>query len=55
MLVLKFGGTSVADADRLRQVKAIITDVYSPQNGLIVIVSTFDVAQKLKLYCIAFN
>jgi aspartokinase/homoserine dehydrogenase 1 len=41
MLVLKFGGSSVANADIIKQVKAIISKLYSPESGLIVVVSAF--------------
>ena len=41
MLVLKFGGTSVASADRLRQVMQIINDIYDANDGLLVVVSAF--------------
>lgn len=30
LIVQKFGGTSVADADRIRNVAAIITETYPP-------------------------
>jgi aspartate kinase len=39
LIVQKFGGTSVADADRVRNVARIVTDTYKAGNSLVVIVS----------------
>lgn len=39
LIVQKFGGTSVADADRVRNVAKIVTDTYKAGNSLVVIVS----------------
>lgn len=39
LIVQKFGGTSVADAQRLRNVAGIVTDAYKAGNSLVVIVS----------------
>jgi len=41
MLVLKFGGTSVANAENLNQVKGIIEQTYTDNTALIVVVSAF--------------
>ncbi|MDC0074945.1 aspartate kinase [Alphaproteobacteria bacterium] len=38
-LVLKFGGTSVADIDRIKNVAKIVSDLYSSQNELVIVVS----------------
>lgn len=39
LIVQKFGGSSVADADRLRNVAQIITDTYKEGNDVVVVVS----------------
>jgi aspartate kinase len=39
LIVQKFGGTSVADADRVRNVARIVTDTYKKGNSLVVVVS----------------
>lgn len=39
LIVQKFGGTSVADADRVRNVARIVTDTYKKGNNLVVVVS----------------
>jgi len=41
MLVLKFGGTSVLNSERLKQVKSIINDSFTANGGHIVVVSAF--------------
>ena len=41
MRVLKFGGTSVANADRLKVVASIVTEKYASHKGICVIVSAF--------------
>ena len=39
LIVQKFGGTSVADANRIRRVAEIITDTYKKGNKVIAVVS----------------
>ena len=39
LIVQKFGGTSVANADRLRNVAQIITEKYKQGNDMVVVVS----------------
>ena len=39
IIVQKFGGSSVADAERLRHVAKIVTDTYSAGNSVVVVVS----------------
>lgn len=39
LIVQKFGGTSVADADRVRNVAKIITDTYKAGNSVVAVVS----------------
>src|SRR5699024_3377205 len=39
MIVQKFGGTSVRDAERLRNVAEIVTDTYQQGNDVVVVVS----------------
>ncbi|MDE5852485.1 MAG: aspartate kinase [Oscillospiraceae bacterium] len=39
LIVQKFGGTSVANADRLRNVARIVTDTYKKGNSVVVVVS----------------
>jgi len=39
LIVQKFGGTSVKDAERLRNVASIVTDIYKKGNDVIVVVS----------------
>ncbi|MBQ2861744.1 MAG: aspartate kinase, partial [Oscillospiraceae bacterium] len=39
IIVQKFGGSSVADAERLRRVAKIITDTYSAGNSVVAVVS----------------
>jgi len=39
LIVQKFGGTSVADADRIRNVAKIITDTYKAGNNVVAVVS----------------
>ena len=39
LIVQKFGGTSVADAERLRNVARIITDTYQKGNGVVAVLS----------------
>ena len=39
LIVQKFGGTSVADAERVRNVARIVTDAYKEGNSLVVVVS----------------
>ena len=39
LIVQKFGGTSVADADRLRNVARIITDTYQKGNSVVAVLS----------------
>lgn len=41
MLVLKFGGTSVQNSERLKQVKAIISSSYVNKIGHVIVVSAF--------------
>ncbi len=53
MIVQKFGGSSVANADRLRNVAGIITDTYKAGNDVVVVVSaqgdtTDDLIEKAK-------
>lgn len=53
LIVQKFGGSSVADASRLRRVAGIITDTYKAGNSVIVVVSaqgdtTDDLIEKAK-------
>lgn len=39
LIVQKFGGTSVANTERLKNVAKIVTDTYKAGNGVIVVVS----------------
>ena len=39
LIVQKFGGTSVADAERIRNVARIITDTYDKGNSVVVVLS----------------
>ena len=39
LIVQKFGGTSVKDAERLRNVAGIVTDTYKQGNQVVVVVS----------------
>lgn len=39
LIVMKFGGSSVADADRVRNVARIVTDSYKKGNDVVVVVS----------------
>ena len=39
LIVQKFGGTSVKDADRIRNVASIVTDTYKKGNSVVVVVS----------------
>lgn len=39
LIVQKFGGTSVADTDRLRNVAKIITDTYKAGNQVVAVLS----------------
>ena len=39
LIVQKFGGSSVADADRLRNVARIITDTYRRGNSVVAVLS----------------
>ena len=39
LIVQKFGGTSVADAQRLRNVARIITDTYKQGNSVVAVLS----------------
>ena len=39
LIVQKFGGTSVRDAERLRNVAEIVTDTYQQGNDVVVVVS----------------
>ena len=39
LIVMKFGGTSVKDAERLRNVAGIVTDSYKQGNSVVVVVS----------------
>ena len=53
LIVQKFGGSSVANAERLRNVAGIITDTYKAGNDVVVIVSaqgdtTDDLIEKAK-------
>lgn len=53
LIVQKFGGSSVADVERLRRVAGIVTDTYKAGNGVIVVVSaqgdtTDDLIEKAK-------
>lgn len=53
LIVQKFGGSSVADADRVRNVASIITDTYKAGNDVVVVVSaqgdtTDDLIEKAK-------
>ena len=53
LIVQKFGGSSVADAEKLRRVAGIITDTYKEGNDVIVVVSaqgdtTDDLIEKAK-------
>lgn len=53
LIVQKFGGSSVADADRVRNVARIVTDTYKAGNDVVVVVSaqgdtTDDLIEKAK-------
>ena len=53
LIVQKFGGTSVADADRLRNVARIITETYKKGNSVVAVLSaqgdtTDDLIEKAK-------
>ncbi len=53
LIVQKFGGSSVADADRVRNVAKIVTDTYKKGNDVVVVVSaqgdtTDDLIEKAK-------
>ncbi len=53
LIVQKFGGSSVADADRVRNVARIVTDTYKKGNDVVVVVSaqgdtTDDLIEKYK-------
>lgn len=53
LIVQKFGGTSVADTERLRNVARIITDTYKAGNQVVVVLSaqgdtTDDLIEKSK-------
>lgn len=53
LIVQKFGGSSVADADRVRNVAKIVTDTYKEGNDVVVVVSaqgdtTDDLIEKAK-------
>jgi len=53
LYVMKFGGSSVADAERIRRVAGIIADTYSEDNDVVVVVSaqgdtTDDLIEKAK-------
>ena len=53
LIVQKFGGSSVANADRVRNVASIITDTYKAGNDVVVAVSaqgdtTDDLIEKAK-------
>ena len=53
LIVQKFGGSSVADADRVRNVARVITDKYNEGNDMVVVVSaqgdtTDDLIEKAK-------
>ena len=53
LIVQKFGGTSVANTERLKAVAGIVTDTYKAGNGVIVVVSaqgdtTDDLIEKAK-------
>lgn len=53
LIVQKFGGTSVADTERLRNVARIITDTYKAENQVVVVLSaqgdtTDDLIEKAK-------
>lgn len=39
LIVMKFGGTSVKDAERIRNVAGIVTDSYKKGNSVVVVVS----------------
>lgn len=39
LIVQKFGGSSVADVDRVRHVAGIITDTYKAGNDVVVVLS----------------
>ena len=39
LIVMKFGGTSVKDAERVRNVAGIVTDSYKKGNSVVVVVS----------------
>ncbi len=39
LIVMKFGGSSVADADRVRNVARIVTESYKKGNDVVVVVS----------------
>ena len=39
LIVQKFGGSSVADTERIRRVAGIITDTYSAGNDVVVVLS----------------
>lgn len=39
LIVQKFGGTSVANAERIRNVASIVTDTYKQGNQVVVVVS----------------
>ena len=42
LIVQKFGGSSVANAERLKNVAGIITDTYKAGNQVVVVVSAFE-------------
>ena len=53
LIVQKFGGTSVADADRLRNVARSITETYKKGNSVVAVLSaqgdtTDDLIEKAK-------
>ena len=53
LIVQKFGGSSVADANKLRNVARIITDTYQRGNDVVVVLSaqgdtTDDLIEKAK-------
>ena len=39
LIVQKFGGSSVADADRIRNVARIVTETYQKGNEVVVVLS----------------
>ena len=45
LIVQKFGGSSVANAERVMNVARIVTDTYKDGNDVVVVVSTMDMSE----------